>query len=455
MLKRIIDWFKPKKVKPLSEYLYSGKVHVMLDIETMGKNPKAPVTSIGAVVFNPSTGELKEEFSCKVDLIDSAKYGKIDAETILWWLKRAKENTPEFLEGDILSLHEALLCLDGFLKQLGKKKNVLVWGNGCDFDNVILQSAYCTLGLDVPWEHWNNQSVRTAVLIGREILGIDPKYTLKFEGEAHKALDDAKHQAHYVSIIWEQLETILTLVKLKDWVSPEEMCRINKLVNDFSTHDITIKASVVRTSVKSDLDSLCKRKIKRVIIKYIKDGAIIYGNGYGPSETELINSATIGLTLCTLETREEFAIADPISIETQKNDKPLLSTDNLTPSVLKVKQSIRIPGGRYIDNNCKDGWISGEEFRDLFLIPNLEIFGETIVDLDGTLGYGSDWLEEVFGGLVREFVYGGIPLMSNLDITARKELALFVMENIKSDDDITLKEEIKEYMLKAIKGENK
>lgn len=32
--------------------------HLMLDLETMGKKPNAPIVAIGAVLFSPRTGEI-------------------------------------------------------------------------------------------------------------------------------------------------------------------------------------------------------------------------------------------------------------------------------------------------------------------------------------------------------------------------------------------------------------
>lgn len=62
----------------------------------------------------------------------------------------------------------------------------------------------------------------------------------------------------------------------------------------------------------------------------------------------------------------------------------------------------RYPGGRYRD----DGPHSGEEFRDDHLVPALDAArqqeGVVVVLLDGTAGYASSFLEEAFGGLVRE-----------------------------------------------------
>lgn len=57
----------------------------------------------------------------------------------------------------------------------------------------------------------------------------------------------------------------------------------------------------------------------------------------------------------------------------------------------------RVPAGRYVT----DGEMSGENFRKKILEPYLAEGGEVVIDLDATEGYGSSFLEEAFGGLVR------------------------------------------------------
>ncbi|MEF8270915.1 RecE family exodeoxyribonuclease, partial [Escherichia coli] len=42
--------------------------HLMIDLETMGKNPDAPIISIGAIFFDPQTGDMGPEFSKTIDL---------------------------------------------------------------------------------------------------------------------------------------------------------------------------------------------------------------------------------------------------------------------------------------------------------------------------------------------------------------------------------------------------
>lgn len=57
-----------------------------------------------------------------------------------------------------------------------------------------------------------------------------------------------------------------------------------------------------------------------------------------------------------------------------------------------------VPVGRFYG----DGPDSGERFRDQLLEPALREHDVVHVELDGTDGYGSSFLEEAFGGIVRK-----------------------------------------------------
>lgn len=71
----------------------------------------------------------------------------------------------------------------------------------------------------------------------------------------------------------------------------------------------------------------------------------------------------------------------------------------MNPEDLSIAAAFsRFPAGRY----KTDGPNSGERFRDDVLFPLLESGKKVLLQLDGTLGYGSSFLEEAFGGLIRE-----------------------------------------------------
>lgn len=62
-----------------------------------------------------------------------------------------------------------------------------------------------------------------------------------------------------------------------------------------------------------------------------------------------------------------------------------------------AEQFSRHPAGRFVT----DGDFSGERFRDEWVIPSLTRGESLIIDLDDVRGFGSSFLEEAFGGLVR------------------------------------------------------
>ncbi|EFN0696680.1 3'-5' exoribonuclease, partial [Escherichia coli] len=176
-------------------------IHLMIDIETMGKNPNAAIISIGAIFFDPQTGDMGPEFSKTIDL-DTAD-GVIDRDVIKWWLKQSREAQSAILTDEI-PLDDALLQLREFIAENSGEFFVQVWGNGANFDNVILRRSYERQGIPCPWHYHNDRDVRTIVELGKAI-DFDARTAIPFEGERHNALDDARYQAKYVSAIWQKL----------------------------------------------------------------------------------------------------------------------------------------------------------------------------------------------------------------------------------------------------------
>lgn len=102
-----------------------------------------------------------------------------------------------------------------------------------------------------------------------------------------------------------------------------------------------------------------------------------------------------------------------------------------------AKQYTKTPGGRY----SKEGKFSGEDFRNSILIPRyLEAFENNQIlriKLDGGYGYGSSFLEEAFGGLVRSLHEKGI-------VVDPKRIELI------SDEEPQLIEDIYDYISAAL-----
>jgi DNA polymerase III epsilon subunit-like protein len=177
-------------------------MEIMIDLETLDTRPTAAILSIGAVSFDPATGEVGGTFYARIDPEDAKKYGTTSPSTLRWWDEQTEAAREEAFSGKD-SLKTALQNLTAFiLHDLPKT----VWANDPDFDCAILSNAYreCK-GCNPPWRFWHVASMRTMVKLGRELYGINPKADIPLEGEAHNALADAQHQAKVVSAIYRAL----------------------------------------------------------------------------------------------------------------------------------------------------------------------------------------------------------------------------------------------------------
>ncbi|HFO9844879.1 TPA: 3'-5' exoribonuclease [Escherichia coli] len=175
--------------------------HLMIDLETMGKNPDAPINALAGKFFDPATGEMGPEFSKTIDLETAG--GVIDRDTIKWWLKQSREAQSAILTDEI-PLDDALLQLREFIDENSGEFFVQVWGNGANFDNVILRRSYERQGIPCPWRYTNDRDVRTMVALGL-VMDFDARSVITFEDERHNPLHDARYQAKYVSAIWQKL----------------------------------------------------------------------------------------------------------------------------------------------------------------------------------------------------------------------------------------------------------
>ncbi|EEY5736169.1 exonuclease [Escherichia coli] len=178
--------------------------HLMIDLETMGKKSNAPIVVIGAVFFDPQTGEIGPTFYIVISLVDAMDTGAVpDGSTIEWWLAQSSEARSAILV-DQVKLVDALIQFREFINEYSDEKFVQVWGNGATFDNTILRTSYERLNIPYPWRYYNDRDVRTIVELGKTI-GFDARTVIPFEGVRHHALDDARHQAKYVTATIQKL----------------------------------------------------------------------------------------------------------------------------------------------------------------------------------------------------------------------------------------------------------
>lgn len=186
--------------------------HIMVDLETWGKTPGSDIRSIGAVVFDPVTGTLGDEFYVNVENphvsgVDVKKNGYFfddtsgawrryplvrDPDTVIWWGKQSAE-AQRCLEVDKLDLYQGLESFWFWWQQQCDDPGdyARLWAQGPHFDEQILAACYRAVGRTQPWHYRAPRDVRTIL----EAAGLDPKTGIPNFGVAHNALDDAKAQA--------------------------------------------------------------------------------------------------------------------------------------------------------------------------------------------------------------------------------------------------------------------
>lgn len=180
--------------------------HIMLDLETLDTKTSAVVLSIGAVVFDPM-GLCGETFY--VEMTDDTEvqqaHGRtISGKTVNWWMQQDASARGLFADaetrmaGERQNTHNALSAFSNFVFKHGAR-NARIWGNGADFDNLILGSLYESFNISKPWSYGKNRCYRT---MKREF---GENIPIKRTGTHHNALDDAITQAVHLQEIYAQL----------------------------------------------------------------------------------------------------------------------------------------------------------------------------------------------------------------------------------------------------------
>lgn len=174
----------------------------VIDIETLAKSEKSKIASIGCVILDVKTLQILPDYFYMPININDQKGRVNDESTMLWWFKQALENKKAFdaafANPEACNIKLALNGLSDFLGRVFGDEPVNMFGNGPEFDNVILADAFAQYGIKLPWDYWNNQSVRTMLLTYRMISG-NQQPDIKFEGTKHHAIHDARHEAKIIA----------------------------------------------------------------------------------------------------------------------------------------------------------------------------------------------------------------------------------------------------------------
>lgn len=172
-------------------------LNIMIDIETLATSQDAAIIEIGMASF---CGKL--QFSKAISIYSNLVGGrKISEETLRWWEDKVDpEVKNKLFHSETTTLRYALVYFAEILrlKKL-EVKEINFWANGASFDFPILEHAYKSLDIDVPWEYYQLRDYRT-------LKNLFPQISKEKNDKPHSALDDALAQAKHAQRILDYLK---------------------------------------------------------------------------------------------------------------------------------------------------------------------------------------------------------------------------------------------------------
>ena len=162
----------------------------MVDLEGLATGPETTILTIAAQEFDPlESGRLGRDYYVRVSL-ESQEGRSIEQGTIDWWSTQPVEVREEaFSEENRVPLREAL---EGLHRMIWHAKRV--WSQGPTYDMNILEHAYKSLKMPLPWKYYSVRDSRT-------LYSLVP--SLQKYPASHHALEDCRRQ---ILLLWDSLE---------------------------------------------------------------------------------------------------------------------------------------------------------------------------------------------------------------------------------------------------------
>jgi len=166
---------------------------LMIDIETVGTGPDACILTIAAQSFDPlGDGYYPLHYYARID-IESQPDRNIEQGTIDWWATQPSEAKDEaFNPSDRIPLLQALEELGRLIWQSKR-----IWSQGPTFDMNILEHAYKSFNIPLPWKYYIVRDSRTVFSLWPGL----PK-----PPTSHHALEDCRRQINLLQQVIKHLD---------------------------------------------------------------------------------------------------------------------------------------------------------------------------------------------------------------------------------------------------------
>lgn len=177
--------------------------HIIIDLETLDTHPSATILTIGLVTVEISDDGLDIFGRHYWRVLPFEQPGRTASdETLEWWRQQSPQALNEALNTSDLHrepLPQILSAVSATLEMFPHP----IWGNGSDFDNVIMKHAFQQVGLI--WPPYSNRCLRTARQIAKSVAPNFQTPERPAHLTPHIAIDDAEYEAqllaHYMFAI--------------------------------------------------------------------------------------------------------------------------------------------------------------------------------------------------------------------------------------------------------------
>lgn len=160
---------------------------LFIDIEALGRKPGCHVIQIGAIVFDPATGETANEIQLFIQPEKDDPF-HADLDTLEWHARQGTFPHPPEVREIAMPIGDAIDELNGWFMDINDCGHEIydVWAWGSHYDFPILDPVFerYAIGGAAPWMYWQPSDARTI-------------WKLAFPGvkhgpRPHHALDDCK-----------------------------------------------------------------------------------------------------------------------------------------------------------------------------------------------------------------------------------------------------------------------
>jgi len=167
-------------------------MHLMIDLETLGTDPRSVILSLGAVLY--ADDDITRTFYVELDAQEQLDHYRRHANmsTVAWWVDQDHRAKAVLRPRAPESLVSAMTGLENMLTR-NEWAEVLVWSNGASFDIPILQTAFQDTGIKCPWQYYNERCFRTMKTLFKNIKAPTMDGLTK-DSVKHNALNDALNQ---------------------------------------------------------------------------------------------------------------------------------------------------------------------------------------------------------------------------------------------------------------------